>query len=101
MAHFRTALAHRIEYLKGRYQFFRAIDLDLDPSGGHFFHPLGKAVRPCAQARIVLGPGSDHFPFVGLLAWRFLLGLRRCRHRLVCRRAIFLFTAGQCQATQP
>ena len=101
MTHLGAALAHRIEHFKGRHQFLGAIDLDLDTPGRHLFHPLGKAVGASPQAGIVLRPSGDHFPFVGLLFGLFLFRLRAGGSLTVHGRAIFLFAAGQRQATQP
>ena len=63
---FGGAAGNGIEHFQRRHQFAGGVDLDGQAAVAHHLDAVGQALGGGAQARVVLRPGGDHFPGVGL-----------------------------------
>ena len=68
--HLGVRTLHRVEHIEGPDELTGTIDLDVQPSGRHLAHVIGKTLRARAQTGKVLRPGRDHLPAEGLLRHR-------------------------------
>ncbi len=89
MAELGGAARDGVEDFQRRYQLACGIDLDGQAPAAHGVDAFGQAFGGGTQARVVLRPGGDHLPVIGLggLAGRLLVG----------RLGLFVLAAGQGQ----
>ncbi len=66
VAQFGGAAGNGIEHFQRRDQLTGGVDLDGQATVAHHLYAIGQAFGGGAQARVVLRPGGDHLPGVGL-----------------------------------